>query len=91
MKCQIMKMVISDKAEHRFKTCMDIPDMLSVSETQLDALTFRLSFKGGNPLHIAEWMHFNLPSVYRTVGNIEVTVVCEWGEHVYRFDLEDSE
>ena len=91
MKYQIMKMVIPDKATPRFKTCMDIPDMLSVSETQLDTLTFRLSFKGGNPLHIAEWMHFNLPSVYRTVGNVEVTVVCEWGEHVYRFDLEDSE
>lgn len=90
MKYQILKMVMHGETEHRFKKWSDIPDVRSISETFLDVRTVRLSFNGGNPLHIAEWMHFNLPSMYYTIGNTEVTIVCDWGEHVYRFDLETN-
>lgn len=88
MKHEKIKMIMPSEAKHKLKTWSDIPNVCGVSETFPDIYTVRLSFKGGDPLHIAEWMHFNLPITYSTVGNVEVTVVCDYGHYIYRFDLE---
>lgn len=89
MKYQIIKMLLPDDSKCRFESWKEIPHVLSVNETQLDTYTLKLTFLGGDPKDIAEMLHFQLPFIYNTIGNIEVILTHNGIDYTYRFDLEE--